>query len=101
MANRTSVLAIIVTVVFAGGIVNNAFAVNPYVAGYPTISTITIHSQYTMKNDFTGVAGPRNQNLGQVFSTAGWASTTATDPTGYVYQHAVDLQADNKIYGEQ
>jgi hypothetical protein len=99
---KTSIIAIVVAMVFASGIANNfAYAVNPYVAGYPTTSTITIHSQYTMKNDFTDVAGPRNQNLGQVFSTAGWASTTATDPTGWTYQHAVDLLAANTIFGEQ
>ncbi len=99
----TSFIAIVAVMLSAGGIAHNAAfaATNPYVAGYPTTTTVTIHSQYTMNTNFTGVAGPRSQNLAHVFSTAGYSSTTATDPTGWIYQHGVDLHADDKIYGEQ
>lgn len=98
-----SMIAIMAVMVASSGAASHtAFAAtNPYVAGYPTTTSVTIHSQYTMKSNFNGVAGPRNQNLGQVFSTAGYSSTSATDPTGWIYQHAVDLHADDKIYGEQ
>jgi hypothetical protein len=101
---KTSVIAIIATLVFASGLANSsAFAAtNPYVTGYPDTTTpFAIHSQYTMKSDFTGTPGPRAQNIGQVFSTAGFASTSSTDPTGIVYQHIVDLLPDNTIRGEQ
>lgn len=101
---KTSTIAIIATMIFASGLASSsAFATtNPYVAGYPDSTTpFVIHSQYTMKSDFAGTPGPRNQNLGQVFSTAGFASTSSTDPTGVVYQHIVDLLADNTIRGEQ
>lgn len=81
-------MAIIATLVFASGLAgSSAFAATqPYVAGYPDTTTpFVIHSQYTMKSDFAGTPGPRAQNLGQVFSTAGFATTTSTDPTGIVY----------------
>ncbi|MBI3638710.1 MAG: hypothetical protein HY223_00150 [Thaumarchaeota archaeon] len=97
-------IAIIATLVFAGGLANSsAFgATNPYVTGYPDTTTpFVIHSQYTMKSDFAGTPGPRSQNLGQVFSTAGFATTSSTDPTGVIYQHIVDLKPDNTIWGEQ
>lgn len=91
MMTKTS-LFIMVAALLVVGSASNAFASNPYVTGYPTTSTISIHSEYTMKTNFNNVAGSRSANLGAVYSTAGFASTTATDPTGWVYQHAVDLQ---------
>jgi hypothetical protein len=97
-----SLLTIFAVILSAGAAHNAAFAATqPYVAGYATTSTVTIHTQYTMDVNFTNVSGPRNVNLAHVFSTAGFASTSSTDPTGWEYQHIVDVHTDDHIYGEQ
>src|SRR5579885_167487 len=103
MMTKTARYVAALTAILVVGSMSNAFAVNtnPYVTGYPTTGTITIHSQYTMKTNFSGVASGRSTNLGQVFSSAGFSSTTATDPTGWFYQHIVDLHTDNYLYGEE
>lgn len=101
MKNKTSLFALVAMVVLSVGLLDQtAFATtNPYTAGYPTTSTITIHNQYTMKSSFSGVAGPRNQALAQVFSTAGFQTTSSTDPTGWIDQDSVQLAANDEVYG--
>lgn len=96
-----SLLTMFTMVVLSVGLLDQvAFAAtNPYTAGYPTTSTITIHNQYTMKSDFSGTAGPRNQQLISVFSTAGFQSTSSTDPTGWIDQDGVFLLTTNEIDG--
>lgn len=102
MIAKTSLFTILATLLVVSS-ASNVFATptNPYVTGYPTTSTISIHSEYTMKTNFNNVAGSRTQNLAAVYTTAGFASTTATDPTGWFYQQGVDLHSDNYIYAEE
>ncbi|MDE1844288.1 MAG: hypothetical protein KGI10_03050 [Thaumarchaeota archaeon] len=101
MTTRKSLFTLSVMMILSFGLLDQAaFAsTNPYTAGYPTTSTITIHNQYTMKSDFSGTTGPRNQALAQVFSTAGFQSTSSTDPTGWIDQDGVQLATNNEVYG--
>jgi len=101
MVKTTSLFILLVTTLVVSSASQAFAATNPYVTGYPTTSTITIHSQYTMTSNFNNVAGSRTQNLAQVFSSAGYSSTSATDPNGWFYQHGIDLHTDNYIYGEE
>jgi hypothetical protein len=99
--NTVMVAATIMAVLLATFSGSQAFAVQPYVGGYPNTTTITKHTQYTEKTDFSGTTTttPRDDYITSVFSTATYASSTATDPTGWVHQEGVTLLNNNNIRG--
>lgn len=81
---------------------SQAFAAQPYIAGYPDTTTVIKHTQYTMKTDFSGTTTttPRSGFLAGVYSSATFASSSATDPTGWVHQLGVALLAgSNSVKG--
>ncbi|HZS74082.1 MAG TPA: hypothetical protein VFA69_06215 [Candidatus Nitrosotalea sp.] len=91
-------IAVLLAATIAG---SQAFAVQPYVGGYPDTTTITKHNQYTGKTNFSGTTTvtPRDDWITSVFSSATYASSSATSPTTWVHQQGVTLKADNNIRG--
>ncbi|WP_337861511.1 hypothetical protein [Nitrososphaera sp.] len=79
---------------------SQAFAANPYVAGYPDRTTISKENQFTQKTDFSGTTtSTRNTDITSVFSAATFASSTATDTTSWIHQQGIALLAANAIRG--
>jgi hypothetical protein len=89
-----AVLAIFSATLLIGSFAQVAFSVNPYVGGYVSNAS-SKRTGFNERVDFSNVGSGRSYNLASVITAAGFASSTATNPTGWSYQQAVDLKTDN------
>lgn len=81
----------------------SAFAAQPYVAVNSNQSVIKsaahVHGQASFAGTtLTGISS--SGWVGSVMSTAGWSSSTATDPDTYIFQNGAALFRDGHIKGD-
>lgn len=95
-------IAAIATVLLVFSAVSQAFAANPYLAGY-TDQSYSKGTAWSGRNDFSGTTTttPRDGWLAAVSSTGTFASASATDPTGWVHQQGTILaSASNTVQAQ-